>query len=199
MRTYFGFCDPSGGSSDSMTLAIAHRGLPGKSVLDGHWERRPPFSPDDVAREFSEILRAYRITKVSGDRYAAGWVVDRFRDHGIVYQHSELTKSEIYAAFVALLNSGRIKIPGDARLRNQFLSLERRASRSGKESIDHLPASHDDCANAVAGALVLASAQHARKEPHVYVLSIPRGGGRATFSDERYPGEGDPRWWHPLE
>ena len=32
--TYVGFVDPSGGSSDSFTMAIAHKGPNGKSVLD---------------------------------------------------------------------------------------------------------------------------------------------------------------------
>lgn len=39
MKTYVAFCDPSGGSSDSMTMAIAHRGLLGKAVCDGFGKR----------------------------------------------------------------------------------------------------------------------------------------------------------------
>ena len=50
---YFGFVDPSGGSSDSMTLAIAHREADGRAVLDAIRERRPPFSPEDVTGEFA--------------------------------------------------------------------------------------------------------------------------------------------------
>jgi hypothetical protein len=196
MRTYFAFCDPSGGSSDSMTLAFAHRGVLGKSILDGYWERKPPFSPDDVTREFAEILRAYRVAKVVGDKYAAGWVVERFRDHGIAYHHSELTRSEIYVAFVALLNSGRVKFPSDRRLRAQFEALERRASRT-KDVVDHLPGTHDDVANAAAGALVLASAPQARRTPFAHVLSIPRDGSRATWSDQK-SNEGDQRWYHQV-
>jgi hypothetical protein len=38
----------------------------------------------------------------------------------------------------------------------QLTSLERRTSRGGRDSIDHAPGSHDDIANAVAGALVTA-------------------------------------------
>jgi hypothetical protein len=36
----------------------------------------------------------------------------------------------------------------------QFVGLERRTSRSGRDSVDHAPGAHDDVANAVAGALV---------------------------------------------
>jgi hypothetical protein len=61
------FCDPSGGSSDSMTLAIAH--MEGERVvLDLVRERKPPFSPDDVAREFADTLKLYGVSTVCGDR-----------------------------------------------------------------------------------------------------------------------------------
>ena len=49
---YFGFVDPSGGAADSFTLAIAHREPDGKVVLDLVYERRPPFSPNEVARRW---------------------------------------------------------------------------------------------------------------------------------------------------
>lgn len=52
------FVDPSGGSQDSMTLAITHRDGD-RAVLDALRERRPPFSPDDVVQEFSALLEAY--------------------------------------------------------------------------------------------------------------------------------------------
>ena len=41
---YLAFVDPSGGSADSMTLAIAHRDGE-RVVLDAVRDRRPPFSP----------------------------------------------------------------------------------------------------------------------------------------------------------
>ena len=49
---YVGFVDPSGGSQDSMTLAIAHtEGDDGdRAVLDLVREVRPPFSPDFVLK-----------------------------------------------------------------------------------------------------------------------------------------------------
>jgi hypothetical protein len=65
---YIAFVDPSGGSSDSMTMAICH--LEGERVvLDLVRERRPPFSPDDVVNEFSALLKAYGVSIVRGDRY----------------------------------------------------------------------------------------------------------------------------------
>jgi hypothetical protein len=43
------------------------------------------------------------------------------------------------------------------RLHVQLVCLERRASRGGRDSIDHAPGAHDDLANAAAGALVRAT------------------------------------------
>ena len=67
--TYYGFVDPSGGSHDSFTLGMAHR--EGQvAVLDALRERRPPFSPEAVVKEFTQLLLSYRISRVTGDRYA---------------------------------------------------------------------------------------------------------------------------------
>lgn len=40
----------------------------------------------------------------------------------------------------------------------QFVGLERKTSRAGRDTIDHAPGSHDDLANSAAGAVVMAAA-----------------------------------------
>ena len=65
--TYVAFCDPSGGSADSMTLAIGHCEASGLAVLDSVREIRPPFSPDSVVEEFAALLKSYGISRVTGD------------------------------------------------------------------------------------------------------------------------------------
>ena len=70
---------------------------------------------------------------------------------------AELSASELYLNFAALLSSGRVELVDDEKLKLQFQCLERRTGRSGKDSVDHGPGLHDDIANAVAGAVVLAS------------------------------------------
>ena len=82
---YFGFVDPSGGSQDSMTLAIAHSER-GTAVLDAVREHKPPFSPEAVASEFAEVLKAYRVSTVMGDRYGGEWPREQFRKRGIEYR-----------------------------------------------------------------------------------------------------------------
>jgi hypothetical protein len=151
---YYAFVDPSGGSADSMTLAIAHSER-GTAVLDCVREARPPFNPSEVVAEFCEVLRGYRVPSVSGDRYAGEWPRERFREHRVTYTPSERTKSELYGELLPLLNSGAVELLDCPRLSAQLCSLERRTARGGKDSIDHPPGGHDDLVNAAAGALVL--------------------------------------------
>jgi hypothetical protein len=161
---YSAFVDTSGGSGDSFTLAIAHR-EEGRVLLDLVRERRPPFSPDDVVREYTETLGPYGVSFVSGDHYAGEWVRERFTAHGISFEWSERVKSDIYRELLPLVNAGRVELLDLPRLAAQLAGLERRVSRGGKDSIDHLPGAHDDIANATAGALVLA-AEGLPSRPH---------------------------------
>jgi hypothetical protein len=158
---YRAFVDPSGGSSDSMTLGIAH--MQGTCVIvDAIRERRAPFSPDSVVKEFADVLKSFGVTRVVGDRYAAEWPRERFKVHGIEYRVADKTKSDLYLSLLPLLNSARIELLDHQRLVAQLCGLERRTARSGKDSIDHVPGGHDDVCNAVAGAAVLSAQAAAR-------------------------------------
>jgi hypothetical protein len=152
---YVAFIDPSGGSSDSMTLAIAHA-EGSTQILDLIRERKPPFSPEAVVQEFAGILRQYRCSSAYGDKYGGEWPAEAFRKVGVNYTSDDTpTKSEIYVDTLPMLNSGAVDLLDSDRLVHQLLGLERRTARSGKDSIDHGPGGHDDVANAVAGALVM--------------------------------------------
>jgi len=151
---YVGFTDPSGGSADSFTLAISHS-EGGKVILDAIRERKPPFSPDAVTQEFAELLKAYKIGTVQGDRYAGEWPRERFSKHGITYEPSEKVKSDIYRDLLPMLNSGQVELLDHKRLYAQLCGLERRTARGGKDIVDHPSGGHDDLSNAAAGALVL--------------------------------------------
>jgi hypothetical protein len=150
---YRAFVDPSGGSADSMTLAIAHLG--GRvAVVDAVREVRPPFSPESVVVEFAELLKSYGIRRVEGDRYAGEWPRERFRLHGIEYQTADKPKSDLYRDLLPALNGGRVELLDLPRLAGQLCGLERHTARGGKDSIDHPPGGRDDVANAVAGVVV---------------------------------------------
>jgi hypothetical protein len=151
---YSAFVDPSGGSSDSFTLAIGHQD--GKRVVvDAIREIKPPFSPESVIDDLCVLLKKYRINKVIGDRYAGEFPREQFRKRDIDYECSEKPKSDLFRDLLPVLNSGGVVLPKSERLVNQLSSLERRTSRDGKDSIDHSPQAHDDLANAVAGVVSL--------------------------------------------
>ena len=150
--SYRAFVDPSGGSADSMTLAISHR--EGDAVLiDAVRERKPPFSPEGVVRDFADLLKTYRVGVVRGDRYAGEWPREQFRKAGIEYVVADRPKSDLYRDLLPVINSGRVDLLDHERLNGQLIGLERRTGRGGRDSIDHAPGGHDDIANAVAGAV----------------------------------------------
>jgi hypothetical protein len=149
---YTAFVDPSGGSSDAMTVAIGHR--EGElAALDVLREFRPPFSPEEVVTEICELLARYRVHTVLGDRYAGMWPRERFAQHGVVYEAAAKPKSDLYRDLLPILNGGRCELLDHPRAIAQICSLERRTARGGKDSIDHPPKMHDDLANAIAGCL----------------------------------------------
>jgi hypothetical protein len=159
--TYAAFTDPSGGASDSMTIAIAHR-EGDRIFLDAVRERKAPFSPESVVREFADLLGRYGIKAVTGDRYAGEWPAEAFSRHGIKYLPAEQSKSELYVDMLPKLNSGEVELLDIPVLVNQLVGLERRTSRGGRDSIDHAPKAHDDVANAVAGAIILSKGKEQR-------------------------------------
>jgi hypothetical protein len=148
---YFGFVDPSGGSADSFTMAISHQDGE-RVVIDAIREVRPPFSPEGVIDDLASLLSSYRISRVTGDRYAGEFPRELFRKRGIEYRCADKAKSDLFRDLLPLLNSARVVLPRSDRLTNQLVGLERRVSRGGRDSINHSPGSHDDIANAVAGA-----------------------------------------------
>lgn len=149
---YYAFTDPSGGSSDSFTLAITHR-EGDKAILDCVREVKAPFSPDAATKEICDALKLYRLNKVSGDRYAGEWPRERFLAHEVTYEPSEMPKNDLYKNALPMLNAGTVELLDLPVLINQLCNLERRTTRGGRDSIDHPPGLHDDVANAVAGAL----------------------------------------------
>lgn len=150
---YYAFVDPSGGSADSMTMAIGHKDG-GRAVLDVVREVRPPFSPDAVVTSFVADLKRYGITYVQGDKYAGEFAREPFRKAGIEYRADAPPRSDIYRDFIPRLNSGLVDLLDSPRLVTQLVGLERKTTRGGRDSIDHAPGGHDDVANAVAGVLV---------------------------------------------
>jgi hypothetical protein len=89
-----------------MTLAVAHMETE-RAILDLVRERKPPFSPDDVTKEFADTIKSYGTTMVRGDRYGGMWPRERFAVHGIEYQPATQVKSDIYLSLLPLVRTGR--------------------------------------------------------------------------------------------
>jgi hypothetical protein len=173
---YVAFCDAAGGTgTDAFTLGIAHADKDGTAVLDLLRARQPRFVPADVVKEFAEVLRAYKIKKIAGDRYAAGWCSSEFERCGIKYIPAEQTKSEIYLAGLPMLLAGRCRLLDNPVLCRQFAGLERRTHMHGRESVDHGSGGHDDLANSAVGALIAASAKRPEIVVGTYRMEEPRG------------------------
>jgi hypothetical protein len=167
--TYYAFIDAAGGTGkDSFSICIAHREQNGVVVIDFLRERLPRFVPAAVVAEFAAILKLYRITSVTGDRYSSGWNADEWKRAGFSYLPSERTKSDIYLAALPMLLSGQGRLADNEKMRRQFVGLERRVHPNGRESVDDSGAasSNDDLSNCVAGALVLAAT---KKKPMTFV------------------------------
>jgi hypothetical protein len=183
---YYAFVDPSGGSSDSMTLAIGHREKD-VLVLDCIREHRSPFSPEAVVNEFADTLRLYHVTTVRGDRYAGEWPRERFRKVNIEYFPSDKPKSELYLAALPAIMSGKVDLLDNSHLITQLCGLERRTGRGGKDSVDHRPGARDDVANAVAGLLHVVARSAVSDVPTVWPIFIAKGPS-SHFGD--HPGWG---------
>lgn len=100
---YMAFADESGGGSsngDASSLVICHidRNRVVHQDLIRVW--KPPFSPAQVIVEKCRLLRAYRCSRVTADRWAFGLAADAYRTNGIRFEPSLKVKSDLYLDFL---------------------------------------------------------------------------------------------------
>ena len=154
-------------------------------MLDLLFERKAPFNPSEVTEEIAALLKSYGCSTVTGDKYAAQWVVEAFAKTGVKYIRSERDRSAIYLDCLPLFTSGRCHLLDNARLVAQFAALERRTFSTGRDRVDHGSSGRDDACNSAAGALVLAVGKGG------YDLSLAWVGAPE-------PGQGLSLWQHPY-
>jgi hypothetical protein len=193
---YHGAADPGGGSgTDSFTASVTHVDKSNNVVQDNLLEIRPPYSPTAAVDQAAAMFKNFGLNSCTGDAYSALWVVEAFAKVGIRYVHSERYRSEIYLDCLPLFTSGRARILDNKRLINQFQSLERKTSTTGRDRVNHPTGGHDDCANATALAMVLAAAPaYAPPQPQfgvyggsygfngAYTTHDPNAGAGAVFA-----------------
>lgn len=179
---YVAFTDPSGGKSDSFTLGIAHQDE-GKIVVDRLEEVVAPYNPKEVTELFCSILKLYKVSSVTGDRFAGNWCSGAFRENGIYYKESKLNKNELYLDFQALVKMYKVLLLDNDKCSMQLQRLERRTRSGGVDVVDHPPGLHDDIANATAGVCTLLGLKPTAT-PEAAEARLPRMGKReerATF------------------
>ena len=151
-RAYSCFVDPSGGRADFYCIAIGHRDET-RFVVDVIQGRAPPFNPAEVTSEYARLAQDYGVSKVVGDNFGAEWVSQAWRDNGMDYERSEMPASQLALEALPTFARGSISLPDHAVLLRELKNLERRTSRSGRDTVSHPPGLHDDHANAVFGCL----------------------------------------------
>jgi hypothetical protein len=167
---------------DSYAIVVAHQ-LDNGVIIDAIGEIRPPFNAFDVINTMLvPLCKAYRVYKVVGDNYAGELAKESVRRADIVYEFAPKHKSELYAdPFLPMLNAKKIVLPRNERAINQICSLERSVQRSGRDQITHPIHGHDDCANAIAGAVDVVRSHSSHDLAHKYRAFQP------GFRDEDLP------------
>ena len=151
---YHFFTDANAGGADEFTLACAHFDDRSQRVAVDLIEGRHG-NPEQIAVEFANIIKSYHASEVVGDAFAKDWVSGAFEKQGVSYHRSERNRSEIYMELLPRIKSQTVELPDDTTTTAQFADLERRPGHQ-RDVVDHPRGGHDDRANSVAGAVVLA-------------------------------------------
>jgi hypothetical protein len=183
---YYGFTDPAGGGnpgSDAFTLGVAHQERGGRIVLDKLVWSDAPFTPETVVERYAEVLSAFGVQTVYGDKYAGEWPASMFRKYGVSYVTAQKPKSDIYLEVAPLFSAKRIELLDHQRLSTELRLLERRPRGGGRgDQIDHGPNGHDDLINSAAGACWIASTR-----PVAHAQDFPMQQGRHVSGTEYDP------------
>lgn len=149
------FLDMSGGRSDASVIVIGHKGSDGQFITDAIRARKAPHDPAEVLKEFVALAREYGCRELTGDNYSGSWLSGAVQKLGMTYHRSKLNKSQLYLESVPVWMQGKVEIPDHPQLIRELRLLERRTSRSGKDSVDHPQGAgqHDDHANALVGCM----------------------------------------------
>jgi hypothetical protein len=172
------FVDSAAGGACAYTAAIAHVSSETKKVvIDKLVILDPPLNTSHGGtRHVADVCKQYGVRKVHGDAFAGDWVATEFKKYGISYVRSPLVKTDLFIEALPVILGGACELPcpdsspAGRRLFRELVGLQRRVGtgRTGRESITKMRGLGDDAANAVCGALALAT------------RPIARGGGEAT-------------------
>jgi len=159
---YVGFIDPSGGKSDSFCGGLAFQDKETKKVILAVLrEARPPFRPESICEEYSQVFKDYGVTSILSDAYAGAWVESAFENFGITVERASMNKSDYYLNALPLFNNGSIRLLDQERLKNQLMSLERKIRSGSRDAVDNFHG-HDDLSNCACACLVEAQEEKSK-------------------------------------
>jgi hypothetical protein len=153
---YAGFVDASAGRHGAFTLCVAHREHD-RIISDVLRGAKPPFDPQHIVKDFSQLAQDYGLKQVSGDNFSGDWVVSAFAECGLKYVRAAQPKSQLYLECLPLFTRGLIAIPNLPPLLRELRLLERQTHRSGRDTIDAGKHGTDDYANALCGCAAIVS------------------------------------------
>src|SRR5262245_38733943 len=94
--------------------------------------RASSLSSQNFLLSSQNFLKSYRVSRISGDRYAGEWPREQFRKVGIAYEPAQKPKSDLYRDLLPAINSRKLDLLDDGRLLTQLVGLERRTARGGR-------------------------------------------------------------------
>jgi hypothetical protein len=106
-----------------------------KVVVAGVWQwvgtKKQPLSPREIFREMADILRPYGVSQIYSDQ----WSLDALADHavsaGLRLAEHEGDGMAPYVSLRTLLSNGLVELPPDPVLRQDLLSIRKRAVANG--------------------------------------------------------------------
>jgi hypothetical protein len=146
----------TGSGKDSAAVCIGHIEAGTERVMiDAIRERKPPYSPEQIAKEFSALIRSYNISNVLADHFGGAAIAEQFLKWNVTIDHQPGAppKSEMYLAGIQTFNSARAGMLDDDVGIDQICSLVRKNQSGGRPLIDAEKGGHDDRANVVCGVI----------------------------------------------
>lgn len=163
-QKYHAFVDVSAGRKDAFCLCVGH--MDGDLfVADVVRGRKPPFDVDEVVAEYVDVAKSYGVSKIVGDNFSGEWAKQAFENAGAEYVKAPLPKSGLYLEGLSKFMQNQVNLPNVQQLVRELRLLERRTSRSGRDTVDHGTGGSDDHANVVFGCLYQASQTKSKKLP----------------------------------
>ena len=116
-------------------------------------EVTPPFDPGAMVAELAGHCTRFGIAEVVGDQFSFGFCAAEFRRHGIGYEIAERKTAECVLDSLAVINTHRVRLLDNQKVRRQWLNLRRDYASGGRPTILETRR-HDDLAVVTARGIV---------------------------------------------